>query len=103
MPIGGLVFADVDALNTPSILTDTTGIPKNANRRAWNIQNLDTDVLFVLLGVGASSTVFHFALKGGTGNDDGLGGLVGQSEGLVYRGVISVAGTTPRYTVMEVS
>jgi len=87
--------------NTPAILTSAgTAITAN-ERRAWSIQNLGTNPLFVRLGSGASTSLFHFVLKGGTGNDDGTAGSVGQSQGLVYQGIITVAGTSPRFTTYE--
>ena len=89
--------------NTPSILTDATGIPTNAARSAWSIQNVGTNPLFVRFGGTASSTVYHYVLKGGTGDSDGLGALVGQNTGTVFTGAISVAGTSPKYVVMELS
>lgn len=87
--------------NTPSIASAATAIALNGARGAWQIQNLGTNPLFVRLGAAASTTVFHAVLKGGTGNDDGLGGSWGQSDGVVYTGIITIAGTSPRYTMME--
>jgi hypothetical protein len=88
--------------NTPSIASSTTALADSGGRRiAWNIQNLGQNILYVLLGAGASSTVFHVALKAATSNDDGTGGTVGQESGVIFTGVISVAGTSPRYTVLE--
>lgn len=87
--------------NTPSIASAPTAITSNPARIAWNIQNLGQNILYVLLGSGASTTVFHVALKAGTANDDGTGGSVGQEQGIVYTGVITIAGTSPRYTVLE--
>ena len=89
--------------NTPSILADATGIPTNPARSAWSIQNVGTNPLFVRLGGTASSTVYHYVLKGGTGDSDGLGALVAQTNGTVFTGAISVAGTSPKYVVMEIS
>lgn len=101
-------MADVTAIicsrkqaNTPAILTDATGIPENTNRGGWAIQNVGTNPIFVRLGGTASSTVFHFVLKGGTGDSDGNGAMVAQTSGTVFTGAISVAGTTPKYVVME--
>lgn len=96
-------ISPVDNSNTPSIASAATAIAaQNAgDRRGWSIQNLGTNPLFVRLASGASTTVFHFVLKGGTGNDDGLGGSVEQSVGAVYQGIITIAGTTPRYTALE--
>lgn len=101
-------MADVTAIicskklaNTPSILTDATGIPANANRGGWSIQNVGMNPIFVCLGGTASSSVFHYVLKGGAADNDGNGAMVAQTTGTVFTGAISVAGTTPKYVVME--
>lgn len=88
--------------NTPSILTAATALVSNVNRGAWQIQNQGTNPLLVLLGTGASGSVYHFVLKGSTVAADGTGGMFGQNSGTVYTGVISVSGTSPSYTVLEV-
>ena len=87
--------------NTPSIASDTTALAANAARIAWGIQNLGQNALFVRFGASASTTVFHKVLKGGAANDDGSGGTLDQMEGLVWTGVVTIAGTAPRYAVFE--
>lgn len=88
--------------NTPAIVTSAgTALAVNQYRGSWSIQNLGTNPLFVLLGSGASSTVFHWVLKGSTIADDGTGGSVAQEAGTLYTGIITVAGTSPRFVVME--
>lgn len=87
--------------NTPSILADSTGIPSNPARAAWSIQNVGQNPLFVNLGGTASSSVYHFVLKGGSADNDGLGAMVSQTAGTVFTGAVSVAGTSPKYVVME--
>lgn len=92
------------ASNVPTTpTTSTTALADSAGRRiAWNIQNLDTAVLYVCLGAGASSSQYHFVLKAGSGSADGSGGSVGQENGVVYTGVITVASAgTPSYAVYE--
>lgn len=92
------------SINTPVIQTPTTGdtiLIQNLSRLAWNIQNCGTNPLFVRLGAGATTSLFHYVLKAGSGTDDGLGGTVGEGVGVVYTGPISVAGTSPRLVVME--
>lgn len=89
--------------NTPSIASATTALAANTSRIGWQIQNLGVNPLFVLLGTSASTTVFHSVLKGGTGNDDGLGGSLSQMNGVIFTGIISIAGTAPRYTVTEMA
>lgn len=95
------IICQKSTANTPSILTDATGIPTNADRAGWSIQNVGTNPLFIRLGGTASSTVYHYVLKAGTADSDGLGALVGQTTGTVFTGAISVAGTSPKYVVME--
>lgn len=95
------IIAQRGSVNTPSIASAATAIAANSLRGGWSIQNLGQNTLYVLLGSGASSSVFHYALKAGTGNDDGTGGSVMQTEGTVFTGIITIAGTSPRYTVME--
>lgn len=98
-----VVYQTTGNANTPSIASAATALAANTNRILWNIQNLGTNPLFVRLGAGASTTVFHFVLKGGTANDDGLGGLMSNGEGVVYTGIVTIAGTSPRYTVTELA
>ena len=89
-------------VNVGAITTGAgTAIAANGERLGWSIQNLGQNPLFVNLGGTASTTVFHFVLKGGTANDDGLGGVVGQTNGTVFTGIITVAGTNPRFAVLE--
>jgi hypothetical protein len=97
------VIYPTTAINTPAIITSAgTALADSAGRRlSWSIQNLGTNPLFVLLGSGASSTVFHYVLKGATGNDDGTGGSIAEENGCVYTGIITVAGTSPRFVVRE--
>jgi len=98
-----VIYPTTGNANTPSIASAATAIAANTARIAWTIQNLGTNALFVRLGSGASTTVFHFVLKAGTANDDGLGGICSDAEGVVYTGIITIAGTSPRYTVLELA
>jgi len=89
-------------INTPALIDTATALAANTARIGWMIQNQDTDPLFVRLGSGASDTVFHFVLKGGTGAKDGTGGSFSQMDGVIYTGIVTIAGTTPSYTVLEI-
>jgi hypothetical protein len=89
--------------NTPAIISASTALNANPARIAWNIQNVGTNPLFVLLGSGATSSVFHFVLKAGTSGSDGTGGSVGMEAGTVYNGIITIAGTNPSYVVLEIA
>ena len=95
-----MLMRSISETNTPSIASDATALEENASRSSFSIQNLGTNTLYVRLGSGATSSVFHFALKAGSVNDDGTGGSVDQSETVVYTGEITVAGTSPRYVVL---
>lgn len=100
--IVGQEVSAVSSANTPSIQTSATAIAANTSRKGWSIQNVGTNPLFVRLGSGASATVFNYVLKGGTGNNDGLGSSVSQMDGgTIYQGIITIAGTDPRYVVTE--
>lgn len=98
----GSVFSTQDA-NTPSIQSSATAIAANSARIAWMIQNLGTNALFVRCGSGATTSVFHVVLKAGSGQDDGSGGVLSMEAGTVYNGIVTVAGTSPRYVVLEIA
>jgi hypothetical protein len=89
--------------NTPSLASATTAIVANEKRRGWFIQNQGTNPVYVLLGSGATTSVFHVALKACTAVNDGVGGTFSQTDGTVYTGVITVAGTALSYTVLEMA
>jgi len=90
----------VSTANTPAIVT-TAGvvIAASVKRRGFMIQNVGTNPVFILLGTGASSSVFHAVIKGGTGDSDGNGGSYSQTFGSVFQGAVSMAGTTPKIVV----
>lgn len=96
-----IVSQQTTNVNTPAIIATATALASNPARVGWTIQNTGTNPLFVLMGSGATTTVWHNVLKGGTGNDDGTGGSTGQEQGVIYTGIITVAGTSPRYVVTE--
>jgi hypothetical protein len=95
------IVYQTEQINVPAIASAATAFASNPGRKAWMIQNLGTNALFVRLGDGASTTEFHAVLKAGATNDDGTGGSLNQMSGVVYTGIISVAGTSPRYTITE--
>ena len=97
-----IVCQQTTNINVPAIVTSAgTALASNTARTGWSIQNLGQNPLFVNLGGTASTTVFHVVLKGATSNDDGTGGSVGQEQGVVFTGTITVAGTSPRFVVTE--
>ena len=85
---------------TTGISSSATALSANDNRRCILIQNLGTNPLFVKFGASASTSDFSVVLKAGTANDDGLGGVLSYDV-LSYTGVITVAGTSPRYVATD--
>lgn len=98
-------ITEAKTANTPEIITTAgTIIAANTKRKGFMIQNVGTDAVFIRFGGTASSSVFHVVLKGGTGDSDGNGGSFSQMDGgLVYKGLISMAGTTPKVVVTELT
>jgi len=95
MPNAGMYRTE--KVNTPAIVTSAgTVLTSDPERKTWSIQNVGTNPLFVRLGGTASSTVFHYILKGGSGDSDGLGAIISEADGVVFTGDISIAGTTPK-------
>lgn len=68
----------------------------DGSRRTVILQNLGTNTLYVKFGTNATTSDFDIILKGGAAQDDGNGGIYSE-DSLSYQGIISVAGTTPRY------
>lgn len=101
---GGLVSAVQPSISVaathPGAQTSTTALFANQNREYFQIQNQGTNQIYVYFGSGASSSVYHFILKGATGAADGTGGSYA-SAGVVYRGLVTIAGTTPSYSIVE--
>ncbi len=97
------VQARLGVSNTPSIASDVTALAANPARGAFLIQNLGTNALFVRFGTGASTSVFNVVLKASSGADDGTGGTFAMEGATIWTGVISIAGTAPRYTVTELT
>ncbi len=91
------------AINTPAIASAATALAANSARIAWSIQNQGTNPLFVLLGSGATTSVYHAILKGSTVDSDGTGGTYSMEAGTIYNGIVTVAGTSPKYTVTEIA
>lgn len=89
--------------NVPAIASAASALASNSKRIAWMIQNLGMNALYVNLGGTASTTVFHVVLKAATANDDGTGGSFAQEDGVIFTGAITIAGTSPRYTVTELA
>lgn len=83
------------------IASATTAAAANEARVSYFIQNLGQNPLFVKEGASASTSDFTFILAAGTANDNGTGGSKESNPLEVYTGEISIAGTSPRYTITE--
>lgn len=73
--------------------SDATALTANTARRRWTLQNAGTNSMVVSFG-GAS-----IVLAPGTSNDDGRGGSYSDD---LWKGAVTVTGTSLRYNVFEV-
>lgn len=95
-------IAPVGNISTPAIITSAgTALAANINRCGLIIQNLGQNPLYVRFGGTASATVFHVALSAGTADDNGEGGSLILTAGVIPTGLVSIAGTSPRAVVNE--
>ena len=82
--------------------TATTALAANADRQGFMIQNQSTNILYVNFGaVAADATHYIAILKACTGTADGTGGSLSMMSGIVYRGLVTVGGTSPSYSILE--
>lgn len=91
------------AINVPTVQTSSTALAASTSRIAWSIQNQGTNVLYIQLGTGCTTSQYHATLKACTGAADGTGGTYSMEAGTVYNGIITVAGTSPSYTATDIS
>lgn len=89
------------SVSTPSIASATTALAANPGRVGLFIQNLGQNPLFVKWGASASTTVFNVVLSAGTANDNGTGGSFSFEGPQVFTGLVTIAGTGPRYVITE--
>lgn len=83
------------------IISAATGLAANVARISYKIQNLGMNPLFVKEGTSGSATDFTYVLAAGSANDNGTGGTFESPAGEIWVGAVTIAGTTPRYTVTE--
>lgn len=91
-----------NATVTP-IASAATALASNSARVGFMIQNLGTNPLFVKYGDSATSTDFSVVLRGSSVADDGTGGILTSADTAVYTGIITIAGTSPRYAATELA
>lgn len=102
-----LEFRDSTGINnlgnngTGGAQTNATAFPANPARTGFMLQNQGTNQLYILYGTGATSSVYNFIIKGCTGAADGTGGSLSMMDGNIYRGIITIAGINPSYSVLE--
>jgi len=85
------------------IASAATALASNSARVGFMIQNLGTNPLFVKYGSGATSSDFSIVLRGSSVADDGTGGVLTSADTAVYTGIITIAGTSPRYAATELA
>lgn len=85
------------------ILTSAgTALAANEGRHSYKIQNLNgTHPLFVKEGSEASTSDFSYILAAGSAQDDGTGGSYDHGDSQCYTGIVTVAGTSPRFVAIE--
>lgn len=83
------------------IASAATAAVANEKRSSYFIQNLGQNPLFVKEGSGAAVDDFTVVLKAGTANDDGTAGSYESAALQCYTGIITIAGTAPRYIITE--
>jgi hypothetical protein len=102
-------IVSTQATNTPSIIAGNgssavTLLAANQARIGFSIQNVGTTTAYILFGASASSTVYHYAVKGGSSDNDGLGGSISFFTGAVYDGIITVYGaSTAKCVCLEIA
>lgn len=85
--------------SVPAVVTAGDGsnaitiLAANPARIGFSIQNVGTTAAKVAFGTAATDK-FHFVLKGGTGDNDGLGGSVTFTDGAIYDGIITFFGAS---------
>jgi|TARA_R110000824_G_scaffold112916_2_gene262399 hypothetical protein len=76
---------------------DDATIAANTARKNLIIQNVNSAVVLVKLGTGASASDYHFAIAG-TGGTAGTGGVLNVNS---YTGVLSLHPSTNDFTLVE--
>lgn len=99
----GSTFSTQAQSGTHLVKTGATALASNPARIAWSIQNQGANVLFVSLDGSASTSHYDYTLKACSVAADGTGGSLSMEAGTIYNGIVTVAGTSPSYTVMDMS
>lgn len=86
-----------------AVQTSTTALVANNARIAFSIQNQAANILYVKCGTGATTSDYTWTLKAASVAGDGTGGSVAMESGVVYNGIITIAGTSPSYSVLEIA
>lgn len=99
LPVATLAKQYTAAPDTATIETSGGDVFTLAAGEKGFVQNLGTNPLYVRKATGATSSAFHYALAAGAVADDGTGGSVEIDD---HVGVVSVAGTSPRFLAWKV-
>lgn len=103
-----MIATSTKNINTPSIIAGDgssaiTVLAANNARIGFSIQNVGTTAAKICFGT-ATTSVFHFVLKGGTADNDGTGGSITFDSGAVYNGLITIFGaSTAKVVALEVA
>ena len=94
----GAIYS-TEGISTPSLIAGngSTGVQvlaSNPARIGFSVQNVGTTTAWILIGGTATSSVYNYALKGGSGNNDGTGGSISFFSGAVPTGIITLYGAS---------
>lgn len=107
MIAGGNVTSQ--AVNTPSIIVGDGSssiklLDANTARIGFTVQNVGSTAALIRIGGEASGSVFNFSVKGGTADNDGLGGSLFFTSGVIPNGKITMFGaSTAKVVCLEVA
>lgn len=96
-----VLLQKVSTSTNSGIVSTTTTDTADERRVAYSIQNCGQNPLFVKEGAAASTSDFSYILAAGSANDNGTGGKYESPSGRIYKGIISIAGTSPRYVYVK--
>lgn len=100
LPVTSSTRQFTGAPSSATVQTSGGDVATLAAREIVYIQNLGTNPLFVRRATGAASNAFHYVLAAAVAADDGTGGAIAIDD---HVGVVSVAGTSPRFIAWKVA
>jgi hypothetical protein len=94
MPITGIA----GKANVRGVLSTSQPLDNQQNRDFFVIQNQGTNALYVKYGTGCTTSDYDVILSACSSAADGTGGVLTDDS---YKGPVSIAGTSPSYSIVE--